>query len=371
VKFLLKSPFDTLTGYGSDGVGIAHALMELGHDVHPFATTIAAPIPEDIARLFTKWPAPPFDAVLCHLSPTDRQADSAALRTATERLIFWTMWEYENFRISGWEDAKPRFENSDYDLMLAYDEVTQGAMADPEVNPGIPIRILQGGYEPEFWAQADPTKRDWSGTFRFGMAGRLHNRKGPWAAVKAFRALKQEHGDAFDAELHLKTTLDTIPKQVEGWTPGIHIHFGWWPHERMREFYESLHCYLAPSVGEGKNLPALEAQTAGVPVIGTLFGGHTGWMSPEFAYPVRFEVKEMNQAGLGASVDEEHLAELMWHVYTHRAEAKQKGAIAARTIPASMSWRSVMSRLIDLLNHWPFEDGRQRHEREGRSSVLV
>ena len=199
------------------------------------------------------------------------------------------------------------------------------------------------------------------------MAGRLHNRKNPWAAIRAFRALKQEHGDAFDAELHLKTTLENIPKQVEEWTPGIHVHYEWWPHERMRQFYESLHCYLAPSVGEGKNLPALEAQTAGVPVIGTLFGGHTGWMSPAFSYSVRFEIKEMNSAGPGAEADEEHLAELMWRVYTDRAEAKQKGEIAARTIPVSMSWRSVMLRLIDLLNHWPFE-GRQ-HEREGQSPV--
>ena len=100
------------------------------------------------------------------------------------------MWEYENFRVTGWEETKARLEHSDYDLILAYDEVTKGAMSDPEVNPGIPIHILQGGYEPEFWAEADQTKRDWSGTFRFGMAGRLHNRKAPWAAIRAFRALK-------------------------------------------------------------------------------------------------------------------------------------------------------------------------------------
>jgi glycosyltransferase involved in cell wall biosynthesis len=368
VKFLLKSPFDTLSGYGNDGVGIAIALLELGHEVHLFPTSVTPPIPEDIARLMTRWPNPPFDVAIVHLSPADKHTDSATLRGAAGRMVFWTMWEYETFRVGHWEEIRPRLEKTHYDLLLAYDEVTKAAMDDPEINPDIPIRQFQGGYTPDFWAEVDPNKRDWTGTFRYGMAGRLHGRKAPWAAIKAFRALKAEHGDAFDAELHLKTTVEGVPKGVEEWTPGVHVYYEWWDHKRLREFYESLHCYLAPSTGEGKNLPALEAQTTGVPVIGTLYGGHKGWLSSEFAYPVRHQVKEY-EGGPGAAVDEDHLRDLMWHLYTHREEAKQKGLVAARTIPGSMSWNKVMQRFIDLLHHYPFEEG-QRHERD-QSSVLT
>ena len=38
----------------------------------------------------------------------------------------------------------------------------------------------------------------------------------------------------------------------------------------------------------------------------------------------------------------EHLKELMYHVFTHRAEAKMKGEIAARTIPAISAWDKVL-----------------------------
>jgi hypothetical protein len=39
----------------------------------------------------------------------------------------------------------------------------------------------------------------------------------------------------------------------------------------------------------------------------------------------------------------------MWHVYTHRAEAKEKGLIASRTIPAMCDWSVVVRSLFERL----------------------
>jgi glycosyltransferase involved in cell wall biosynthesis len=120
----------------------------------------------------------------------------------------------------------------------------------------------------------------------------------------------------------------------------------------MREFYAGLHCFLAPSTGEGKNVPALEAQTTGVPVIGTDYGGHKIWMNDEWAYPLDWTPEEFEQ-GWAARPDEEHLKKLMWHVYTSRHEARQKGQLAARMIPQMCSWSHVIDRLMDLVHELP------------------
>jgi glycosyltransferase involved in cell wall biosynthesis len=270
-----------------------------------------------------------------------------------------TMWEYERYRPDGWERTRVMLEESEFDLILAYDEVTAAALSDEEVNPGVPVRVLQGGFSPEYWSRADPRARDWSGTFRFAMVGRLDPRKNPWAAIRAFGRLKDEHGEEFDAELHLKTTIPgLIPPQVGERWPGIHIHLEWWTPERMLEFYAATHCLLAPSTGEGKNVPALEAMTTGIPVIATDYGGHRGWLSPEYAYPLGWTPHEF-AAGPAAQPDEDELAELMWHVYTHRDEARGKGEVAARVIPPAMSWASVVRRLTAVMGQWPLGDGHQ------------
>ena len=165
--------------------------------------------------------------------------------------------------------------------------------------------------------------------------------------------LKDKYPDEFaGAELHLKTNIQGLPPQMEQWTPKLKIHFATWPRDLLMEFYAGCHVLLAPSRGEGKNLPALEFQTSGGAVIATDWGGHTEWLSDQFAYPLKcdvlpIELEMPNCKSARASVD--HLAELMMHVYRNRAEVKQKAELAARTIPAMCSWDAVVQRLFDLL----------------------
>jgi glycosyltransferase involved in cell wall biosynthesis len=259
-----------------------------------------------------------------------------------------TMWEYERFRDEQRKTPGIAGRMKDYDLVLAYDDVTEKALGPYAAEAGVPIKVLQGGYHPDYWGKGNWRARDWNGTFRFGMLGRLDRRKQPWAAVRAFGALKDEHGDDFNAELHLKTTLPGLPPQVGERWPGIVVHYEWWPLPKMRAFYDMLNCYVAPSTGEGKNVPALEAQTAGVPVIASEYGGHRNWLSPQWAYPLKVDPFEFEE-GWASVPDEEDLKRLMWHVYTHREEARRKGELAARTIPPMCSWHTVMRHFQNLV----------------------
>jgi glycosyltransferase involved in cell wall biosynthesis len=350
VRVLVVAPFGALSGYGNDGQGLAAALDRLGCDVHLFPTSLGAPVSETVGRLLTKWPQPPYDLTIVHLSPVDEQIEQPALRACSERIVLWSMWEYRTFEDPHAAEARARMEKTGYDAIVAYDSVSAEAFSSEAFNPGVSVFKVQGGYEPEFWLKVDPRQRDWSGVFRFGMLGALNARKAPWTAIKAFGALRDAHGDRFQAELHLKSSpFDLIPPQVGERWPGIHVYREWWPPHRVREFYAGLHCLLAPSEGEGKNLPALEAQTTGVPVIATDFGGHREWLSPEWGYPLRYEEVHREGAGIGAKVSVDDLAEQMWRVYTRRDEARRKGEIARNVIPSMCSWDQAVRRLLDVL----------------------
>jgi glycosyltransferase involved in cell wall biosynthesis len=355
VRIVLRSALDQMSGYGHDGVGLAQALMHTGFDVHLTPSSVVPPIPYDIAQLLTKPSIPPvdrgmppqFDVAIIYQPPMDLRA--VPYRYVAQRLIGFTMYEWETLRWPGWEKLRPDLEATGYDALFVPDVISHQALDDPEVNPGIPVHVIRGGYSPEFWSKVEPRHRDWTGTFRYVMVGRLNRRKGVWHAVKAFGILKDRHGDAFDAELHLKTTTpEVVPPQVGERWPGIYVHLEWWSGEQVRNLYAQSHCYVAPSTGEGKNIPALEAATTGMAVIGTDYGGHAMWLDPAWSYPLRWTPKEYKE-GRSAEPDVEHLVELMWQVYTDRAEARRKGELAARTLPGLMGWDSVVTNLVSTL----------------------
>jgi hypothetical protein len=87
-------------------------------------------------------------------------------------------------------------------------------------------------------------------------------------------------------------------------------------------------------------------------VIATNWGGHTVWLRNEYAYPLNFVLEE-TPGGIQARADRDHLKELMWHVYTHREEAKMKGALAARTLPPMCDWNVIARKMVQIIATTP------------------
>lgn len=355
-RILIKAGFDTASGYGSDGVGLAVALEALGIDVRLFPVTSSPPLPEEFVKLFRKPLDPPFDAAVIHVDPLHIELDRGT-RMMSASCVAWTMWEFMSYQpkgrpysARGTRQSQLHRELVKMDALIGYDQVTLDALA-PHIPSTCRTEILQGGYTADQWPFVEG--RDWNTTFRYIMVGQLHVRKDPFAAIYAFNELKKEHGNEFDAELHLKTNVRGLHPAMEDQYPGLKIHFKYWSLDKLREFYASAHCYLAPSRGEGKNLPALEAQSSGIPVIATNYGGHTQWLSSEYAYPLGYELAPLEKMGLCALADRKELKDLMWHVYTHREEAREKGRLASRVIPAMCDWSVVAEKFMQVLNRTP------------------
>lgn len=348
MKILVKAAFDSTSGYGNDGIGLVRALKKLGAIVHLHPVGIAPPIPIEVAELLTLAYDPPYDAMIVHLDPLSLGLERGVHRVCA-RTIAWSMWEWESINVPG--KSRLRKAMKDFDVFISYDEVTRKA-----VEPHIPKRIaqhtLQGGYWSDDWKYMD---REWFNPvepFRYIMVGQLHQRKDPFASIYAFRDLKAEHGDEFNAELHLKTNILGLHPAIADAYEGVYVHYGYWPKAELMEFYRNSHVLLAPSRGEGKNLPALEAASTGMAVIATNWGGHTVWMNNQYAYPLNFVLEE-TPGGVQARADREHLKELMWHVYTHREEARNKGQLASRTIPPMCDWNVIARKMVQIISTTP------------------
>lgn len=346
MKVLLRAPINSTTGYGNDGIGIARALTRLGIDVSLDPLNVQAPLPGDVAQLLTKRLEAPFDLLIHHVDPAQLGISQQA-REAAAVTVAWTMWEFTTLdNCRGRSSLRRRLK--DYDLVVGYDSVSSNAL-QPYVTGK--AATVQGGFWAENWPEQ---RRPWHGdVFNFTMVGALHQRKDPFVAIQAFKELKDEEPHRFDAaHLHLKTVEPGLHRRMEDWAPGLHLHYEMWPDERLRQFYGDMHVLLAPSRGEGKNMPALEFMSTGGTVIATNWGGHQQWLSDQYAYPLRYELAPISGATpncRNARASVEHLKELMLRVVTQRSEVAAKGTRAAQIIPAMCSWNAVLRRLFQRL----------------------
>jgi glycosyltransferase involved in cell wall biosynthesis len=392
VKILLKSPFSEFSGYGGDGFGLLRALHRWGADVYPQPMWLDVPIPRDLLPLFGKTLYGPFDLLINHWDPDHIQITREA-RASTRVAVAWSMWEFapppefredgvpilrpcrkhelENGRnelgVPGCKDCKkppasglyPHAGNKSslrdrfrwFDLVLGYDPVSLASFA-PFIPKTVKSGILQGGYDSSRWR---PVDRDWHGDrFTFLQHGALNNRKNPWGLVAAWHKLKEEKGDAFAGArlaLHTSAPGTLFPElNVPFAHAGIKVFVSSLDVQGVQEMYAASHCLLAPSRGEGKNLPALEFMSTAGAVAVTRFGGHQMWLGDDWAYGLDYKLgATFGYCPWGAhdaKVSVDHLADVIWHIYTHRAEARDKGLKAAELIPKMCDWSVVVENLF-------------------------
>lgn len=398
LKVLLKGPYSIYSGYGTDGFGLLDALDRWGCDVYPQPTWVDVPIPPRLLPLFGKTLLGPFDLTINHWDPSHLHITREA-RQMCRVAVGWTMWEFDGgpgplpcarHRKSGADleelgecpDCVPgpvsglhphceRIEDTHdehgesqqdglanrlrwFDMVLGYDPVSLAAL-EPFIPGPVHRGVLQGGYDSREWKHAE---RDWHGErFQFAMHGALNNRKQPWVAIEAFQKLKFEKKDEFAGArlaLHTNTPGSLFPELNTPFEQfGIKVYVDTFDAPTMREFYAAAHCLLSPSRGEGKNLPALEFMTTGGAVAATNFGGHTQWLSGDWAYPLDYTMQAtFGDAPWGAHdarVSVDHLADVMWHIYTHREEARQKGLKAEKIIPQMCDWDVVLEKLFQRI----------------------
>ena len=311
--------------------------------MHLGPTAVEPPLPQHVVDLMTKKADPPFDLVISHVDPGMLNLGEGTSRVSAVS-VGWTMWESSTFdNLPAKDELRDNLKN--FDVLVGYDKITSNSLAQHFDGP---VVTVQGGYDPEEWVYHE---RDWhSEDFYFSMIGVLSPRKNPFAAIQAFSELRLEHED-FEkhARLMLKTTSPGLHSRMEDVYPGLRIFYDVWDTDTVKEFYRNTHVLLAPSLGEGKNMPCLEFQSTGGPVIATNWGGMAEWLDSSFAYPIDYELGPAVPPAPGAQqahVKIESLKAHMLQAFRNRNEAREKGFQASLIIPQIRSWDSVIDRLM-------------------------
>jgi glycosyltransferase involved in cell wall biosynthesis/tetratricopeptide (TPR) repeat protein len=130
-------------------------------------------------------------------------------------------------------------------------------------------------------------------------------------------------------------------------------------HEQLPRLYRAADAFVLPSRGEGWGRPFLEAMAAGLPAVGTRWGGNLAFMSDANSYLVDCELVAVPEPAWRevpafrgrrwAEPSGEHLRERMRRVVARREEAAATGARAREDVLARWTWERAAERVAERL----------------------
>lgn len=124
--------------------------------------------------------------------------------------------------------------------------------------------------------------------------------------------------------------------------------------EDLIGLYNSAHCFLLPTFGEGWGLTLCEALATGCPSIATNVTGVKDYYTDDIGYTLRHEVKEQtleyyDLVTRGYVPDTRDLIDKMLYVIAHYNEALRKGKKASERIRNKFTWEQSAKRLYEII----------------------
>ena len=119
--------------------------------------------------------------------------------------------------------------------------------------------------------------------------------------IETVYAWSQEFGNDPDVELVIKTdhffNKEAKYNELTKWIgelglTNVRVMWGSVPPRDMADLYQQAHVFVMPSKGEGWGLPIIEAAAVGLPIITTMYSGHTEFLRhiQSSVIPVEFDL---------------------------------------------------------------------------------
>ena len=126
-------------------------------------------------------------------------------------------------------------------------------------------------------------------------------------------------------------------------------------YEDLCDLYNSAHCFVLPTLGEGWGLTLCEAMATGCPSIATNVTGVTDYFDEDVGYPIKHTTfkqqlnnyDDLNTEGYVPYVND--MVEKMGQVYNGYTKALAKGKRASDRIHGKFTWDKAAHRLDDIL----------------------
>jgi len=263
------------------------------------------------------------------------------------------------FHCYGWEEsAFPRryamgFE-SGLDLVTVMSRYVMRVLRDNGVT--VPIDVVGLGADHLLDSPPVPVEFLQPGLFHFVHVSSCFPRKGADVLVRAFC---EEFRQADDVCLIIKTfpnphnTVEELVREAgrryRGHAP-IRTVTESLTNGQMRFLLENANCLVSASRGEGFGLPVAEAMLVGCPVIATIHGGQADLCSPEWCWPVEFQIVPAKThltegPSSWAEPSVSSLREQMRKVFrAPREEVTARTTLARAQVAANFTWAQVARR---------------------------
>lgn len=194
--------------------------------------------------------------------------------------------------------------------------------------------------------------------FRFLYVGAFNPRKG-WMAIAT--AWQKYFAKDPELELYVKTTHQDVQKQRIFEIGNAKVDGRNVSRDELASIYNSAHCFLLPTLGEGWGQSIIEAMSAGVPVITTEWSGHLQFANRENCTFVPHELHRMTgDDGIvsaapdalfeWAMVRPSKLAETMMGVMADYQGALKKAERAEGEV-RQYTWDLCAGRIMKVLQH--------------------
>lgn len=126
------------------------------------------------------------------------------------------------------------------------------------------------------------------------------------------------------------------------------------PFEQLRDLYNSAHCFILPTMGEGWGLTLCEAMATGCPSIATAVTGCADFFNEDVGYPLQYKIVEQDLANYGVKAkgyipSTQDLVNKMAYVMSNYAEALRRGRKASDSVHKSFTWEQSAHRLDFIL----------------------
>ena len=129
------------------------------------------------------------------------------------------------------------------------------------------------------------------------------------------------------------------------------------PHEELLDLYNSAHCFILPSFGEGWGLTLCEALATGAPCIAPKHTGTADFFDEEVGFTIKHELIEQTLKNYdlktrGYVCDTQDMVSLMLTVMKHYNEALRRGKRGSERIKNKFTWDKSAKRLTELVARW-------------------
>lgn len=340
-KVNFDSPYKLDDGYGNAGENILLAL-----DKHPevevftdknwgHTTDVKQGLKVRTVELYSKGFNPQADYSIRFSQP-----DSFIIAPSCRKSkIGWSMWEFTKV-----PEAWKKGINS---VPVRLVPCSHNKKIWKEAGATTPTYIVHFGVDSEIFYYRPEYEKNLD-IFTFIIAGTISSRKSPDMVYRVFNKL---FSDKKDVRLIIKSPKRLPITHKE--SHNVKVINETWFREKFADLLREGDCFVYPTQGEGFGLCPVEAMAVGNTVICTDWSGPADYLDDRYSYKLSYSLTGDVGSHWGdrfgyALPDEEHLTELMWYVYTHQDEAREKGRLAAEFVVKSLTWTHTANRLVQI-----------------------